>query len=120
MKTISTTGGGGTPYNNLYGGGRLRPRGVRTFSAALVGKYMKGQGFYLFKCMKNYGNLSFWSVIEPKKRQADITCGCERDKKTSWVPWLIYIQKKVQIQQLTSKLSMWEEYYLSVEGIQKG
>ena len=36
------------------------------------------------------------------------------------VPWLIYIQKKVQIQQLKSKLGMWEDYYLSVEGIQKG
>ena len=32
------------------------------------------------------------------------------------VPWLTYIQKKVQIQQL----GIWEEYYLSVEGIQKG
>ena len=36
------------------------------------------------------------------------------------VPWLIYIQKKVQKQLLTSKLGIWEEYYLSVEGIQKG
>ena len=36
------------------------------------------------------------------------------------VPGLIYIQKKVQIQQLKSKLGIREEYYLSVEGIQKG
>ena len=36
------------------------------------------------------------------------------------VPWLICIQKKVQIQQLTSKLGIWEEYYLSVEGMQTG
>ena len=34
---------------------------------ALVGKYMEKQGFYQFKFMKNYGNLSFWSVLEPKK-----------------------------------------------------
>ena len=57
--------------------------------------------------MKNYGNLSFWSVIEPKKGQTDIFCGCDRHKKTSYVvPGLICIQKKVQIQQLTSKLGI--------------
>ena len=40
---------------------------------ALVGKYMKGQGFHQFKYMKHYGNLSFWSVIEPKTGQSDIS-----------------------------------------------
>ena len=64
-----------------YMGGRLRPRGVPF--QALVGKYMKGQGFHWFKYIKNYENLSFWSVIEPKKGRTDIFCGCERDKKTS-------------------------------------
>ena len=45
IKTISTAGGGGggTPYNGLYGG-RIHPRGVPF--QALVGEYMKGQGFY--------------------------------------------------------------------------
>ena len=50
-----------------YTGGIFRPRGVPF--QALVGKYMKGQGFHYFKYIKNFGNLSFWSVIEPKKGQ---------------------------------------------------
>ena len=45
MKTISTAGGGGTPYNGLYrGGGEAPPKEVPF--QALVGKYMKGQGFH--------------------------------------------------------------------------
>ena len=48
MKTISATGGGGGDGVVLpimaYTGGRLRPRGVPF--QALVGKYMKGQGFH--------------------------------------------------------------------------
>ena len=45
MKTISTAGGGGVVLPIVaYTGGRLRPRGVPF--QALVGKYMKGQGFY--------------------------------------------------------------------------
>ena len=85
MKTISTAGGGGggTPYNGLYPGGGYSAQEGYVPIQALVSKYMKGQGFHWFKCMKNYGNLSFWSVIEPKKGQTDIFCGCERDKKIS-------------------------------------
>ena len=45
MKTISTDGGGGTPYNGLYGGGDSAQEGYVPFQA-LVGEYMKGQGFH--------------------------------------------------------------------------
>ena len=46
VKTISTAGGEGMVVLSIiaYMGGRLRPR--RVPFQALVGKYMKGQGFH--------------------------------------------------------------------------
>ena len=54
MKTISTAGGGGggTPYNGLYG--REAPPKRVPFQAS-VGKYIKGQGFI---------SLSVWKTTE--------------------------------------------------------
>ena len=44
IKTISTDGGGVVLPIMAYTGGRIHPRGVPF--QALVGEYMKGQGFY--------------------------------------------------------------------------
>ena len=47
---------------------------------AIVGKYMKGQGFHQFNCEKLWK--SFLLVCNrTKKGQTGIFCGCERDKK---------------------------------------
>ena len=42
---------------------------------------MKGQGFHLMKYKKGWGNLSFRSVIRPK-RVNDTFYGCEKVEET--------------------------------------
>ena len=70
--------------------------------------------------MKGYGNLSLWSVKEPKRTITVVIYGCEKDKKMLWSGdlftfkrWRIYSRKK---RMRRCKLGMRKGYQLTIKG----
>ena len=53
-----------------YTGGRIHPRGVPF--QALVGEYMKGQGFYQFKYMKKTMEVCLFGLQQNQKKDKQI------------------------------------------------
>ena len=61
--------------------------------------YMRGLGFHWVKYKKGMGNLSFWSVKNPKRANRHILWPWERQE--NFLVWLhIGVKKTVQLQQL--------------------
>ena len=61
FEVLTQRGGGGTPYDGLYGEAPPERKGVLGF------RYMKRYVFHLLNYIKGYANLSFGPVKGPKR-----------------------------------------------------